>query len=210
MASNFDITPGDPHIRYGLYLRPSFAMARTLAEFHELALRQFGQTRAGKYMPHATIGFFDTEATVAELVAAIDPVCATHAPFTIVNNGLVPLGNSFVLDINHLEDRGVNAALHAFHDDAHAALYPLTDHTDRFHWTGEGFFAHMTLVQRVRPAALYDEIHAFLREAEPIGPRRFRAQHMHLYAIRSDDWNDEEWSDSLTWTFLHSWNLGNG
>jgi hypothetical protein len=50
-------------------------------------------------------------------------------------------------------------------------------------------------------------VHAFIREAEPIGPRRFPAEYLHLFAFTSDDWAGEWWH-SLRWTPLHAWLLG--
>jgi hypothetical protein len=41
------------------------------------------------------------------------------------------------------------------------------------------------------PEFLFDEVHAFIREAEPISPRRFTAEYLHLFACRSDDWAGE-------------------
>ena len=54
-----------------------------------------------------------------------------------------------------------------------AAGHLADDLADRFRWPPEKFQAHMTLAQTIRPAWLRDEILAFAREAEPIGPRRF-------------------------------------
>ncbi|MGC4193271.1 MAG: hypothetical protein QM589_19155 [Thermomicrobiales bacterium] len=201
----------DPRVRFGLYLRPSYAMARAVAEMHELMRRQFGQTRAGKYMPHATIGFFQSALPWQDLAAAVTPALARHAPFVVQNHGPVAMGRSVVLDIHHDDAGGVNAALQALHDDAHAALAPLIadDLEDRFRWPAEKFQAHITLAQTIRPDWLRDdEVMAFVREAEPVGPRRFMAEYVHLYAVLSDDWDSVDWSDSLTWDLLASWRLG--
>jgi hypothetical protein len=70
----------------------------------------------------------------------------------------------------------------------------------------ERFFAHLTLAMADIPEFLFDEVHAFIREAEPIGPRRFTAEYLHLFAFRSDDWAGEWWR-SLDWRFLHAWRL---
>ncbi|MGI8485358.1 MAG: 2'-5' RNA ligase family protein [Thermomicrobiales bacterium] len=171
--------------------------------------RQFGQTRAGKYMPHSTIGFFRSGMTVETIVAAIDPVLSGRSSFEVQNHGSMALGRSVVLDIHHADDGSPNPALLALHDDAFAALSPLMPRMgDRFDWTGGGFHAHLTMAQTITPLWLFDEVFAFLQEAEPIGPRRFLAEYVHLYAVRSDAWLDDNWSDSLTWELLHSWQLG--
>lgn len=199
----------DPRVRFGLYLRPPYAMSRAIAAMHELMQRQFGQTRAGKYMPHATIGFFQSNAPWQDLAAAATPALTGRAPFVVENHGPVALGRSVVLDIHHDDAGAPNAALQALHDDAHAALAPLIadDLADRFRWPAEAFQAHMTLAQTIGPDWLRDEILAFARDAEPIGPRRFFAEYVHFYAVLSDDWDSDDWSDSLTWDLLASWRL---
>ncbi|MGB3330096.1 MAG: hypothetical protein WBA46_14140 [Thermomicrobiales bacterium] len=200
----------DPRVRFGLYLRPSFAMSRAVAATHELMRRQFGQTRAGKYMPHATIGFFQSPAPWQDLAAAVTPVLAGRAPFVVTNHGPILFGQSVVLDIHHDEDRSVNAALQALHDDTHAALAPFiaADLPDRFRWPREMFHAHITLAQTIRPDWLAAEVLAFAREGELVGPRRFLAEYIHLYAVMSEDWDSSDWSDTLTWDLLTSWRLG--
>ncbi|MGN6032918.1 MAG: hypothetical protein ACTHQE_14785 [Thermomicrobiales bacterium] len=200
----------DPRVRFGLYLRPSYAMSRAVAAMHELMWRQFGQTRAGKYMPHATIGFFQANAPWPDLAAAVTPALAGRMSFMVENHGPIAMGRSVVLDIHHGDDGRVNAALQALHDDAHAALSPLIadDLADRFRWPADRFQAHITLAQTIRPDWLRDEILAFARAAEPVGPRRFLAEYVHLYAVLSDDWDADDWSDSLTWELLASWRLG--
>ena len=204
------VDSGDPRVRFGLYLRPSYAMARAVAAMHELMRRQFGQTRAGMYMPHATIGFFQSNAPWQELAAAVAPALVGRPPVVVQNHGPIAMGRSVVLDIHHDDDGSVNAALQALHDATHAALSPLIadDLADRFRWPPEMFQAHITLAQTIRPDWLRDEILAFAREAEPVGPRRFTAAYVHLYSVLSDDWDADDWSDSLRWDLLASWRLG--
>ena len=204
------VDPTDSRVRIGFYLRPSYDMSRAVAAMHDLMLRQFGQTRAGQYMPHATIGFFRSPVPWQDLAAAVTPALAGHASFVVENHGPILMGRSVVLDIHHDDRGGVNAALQALHHDAHAALAPsiADDEEDRFRWPADRFQAHITVAQTIRPAWLRDEILAFAREAEPIGPRRFLAEYVHLYAVLSDDWDSDHWSDSLTWDLLASWRLG--
>lgn len=204
-----DVDPADPRIRFGLYLRLSPRMAREVAAMHEVMLRQFWQTRAGMYMPHATIGFFRSTVPWEEIATAVTPILSGRTSFTVQNYGPMHHGNSVVLDIHHGDDGRPNLALQALHDDAHAALAPCfpEDEADRFRWSGKNFHAHVTLAQTVRPAWLREEILAFARDAEPIGPRRFLAEYVHLYVVRSEDWDSADWSDSLTWDLLTSWRL---
>lgn len=203
-----DVDPTDPRIRFGLYLRLSPRMAQEIAAMHELMRRQFGQTRAGMYMPHATIGFFRSSAPWEAIADAVTPVLRGRPAFTVQNHGPMHHGNSVVLDIHHGDDGQPNPELLALHDDAHRALAPLIPvERDRFDWTGEGFHAHVTLAQTIRPPWLRDEILAFARDLEPIGPRRFLADHVHLYVVRSEHWDSADWSDTLTWDLLTSWRL---
>jgi hypothetical protein len=41
----------DPDIRFGWYLRPSYAMCRAQAEMHDLLRRQYGLVTGGAFMP---------------------------------------------------------------------------------------------------------------------------------------------------------------
>ncbi|MDQ3655082.1 MAG: hypothetical protein M3457_08385 [Chloroflexota bacterium] len=72
----------------------------------------------------------------------------------------------------------------------------------------ERFFAHLTLAMAGIPHFLFDEVHAFIRDAAPIGPGRFITEYLHLFAFRIDDWSGEWWH-SLRWSILHAWKLPN-
>ncbi|MGB3307286.1 MAG: 2'-5' RNA ligase family protein [Thermomicrobiales bacterium] len=201
----------DPEVRYGFYLRPSYAMSRAQALLHEVLRRQFGLITAGAFMPHATIkGFFRTDATIAEMKAALDGVMADRPTFTVVNNGPLAYGRrSVVLNIQQDEFGETNHALQALHEDAFAALSPFVHPDCTFtpvEWSGSRFFAHLTLIQGMPREDFFDEIFAYLQDAEPIGPRRFDAEYCHLYAFRSEDW-EGDWGATLTWEMLHSWKL---
>ncbi len=201
----------DPGVRFGFYLRPSYAMCRAQAELHDLLKRQFGAITAGQFMPHATIkGFFRSDATIAGMKAALDPVMSGRAPFPVVNNGPVPFGKSSAI-INIMQDEfgQHNAALQQIHEDAFAALLPLVHPDCNFtshEWSGGKFFAHLTLLQSLPREDFFDEVYAFIQDAEPIGPRRFMAEYFHLYAFRSDDWYGD-WGSTMRWEMLHSWKL---
>lgn len=202
----------DPDVRFGFYLRPSYEMSRAQAELHDLFKRQFGLITAGAFMPHATVkGFFRSDATIAEMKAALDPVMAGRPPFTVVNNGPIAFGrSSIVLNVQQDEFGETNHALQSLHEDAFAALQPLVHSECRFtpvEGSGSMFFAHLTLVQSLPREDFYDEVFAFARDAEPIGPRRFMAKYFHLYAFRSEDW-EGNWGATLSWEMLHSWKLG--
>lgn len=201
----------DPNVRFGFYLRPSYAMARAQAEMHDLLRRQFGAVTAGAFMPHATIkGFFRSDATVAAMKSAIEPVMSGRPTFAVTNRGPIPFGTrSIVLDIQHDETGATNAPLQDLHEAAFVALRPLI-HADCDFSPGEGvnerFFAHLTLLQRLRRAEVFDEVAAFIGAAGPIGPAVFDAEYCHLHAFRSDDWSGD-WGATLTWELLASWKL---
>ena len=205
------VIEGNPDIRYGLYLRPSYAMCRAQAEIHDLLERQFGLVTAGAFMPHATVkGFFRSDATIPELVAAVDRALAGRPPFAVVNNGPVPLGRGGVsLNVHHDERGQLNRELQATHEAVFNGLapcvHPACDFTPR-EGALDAFFAHLTLAMADVPDFLFDELFAFLQEAEPIGPRRFMAEYFHLFAFRSAKWSADWWS-TLEWSLLHTWKL---
>jgi hypothetical protein len=137
---------------------------------------------------------------------------ASHAPYEVVNGGMIPFGKGGgpVLDVHHDRDGSINAAQQRLHEDVFSAILPLVredcDFTpvegamDRFH-------AHLTLAMGDIPRELTDEMLAFLREAEPIGPPSFTADRFHLVAMESRQW-DGPWWETMRWTLLHSWRLG--
>lgn len=199
----------NPRVRYGFYLRPSPAMSIDQARMHDVLRRQFGLKVGGQFMPHATImSFFRSDATLADIVAALEPVMANHAVFPVWNHGPIQMGPGVVLDVHRNGEGEENAALQAVHEDVFAAIIPLAHPDCEFAfraWSGEKFHAHLTLAMADVPSFALDEILAFTR-AEPIGPRTFVAEYFHLYAFQSDDWAGNWW-ETLSWEFLHSWRL---
>jgi hypothetical protein len=204
----------NPAIRFGCYLRPSLEICQAQTMIHDLLQRQFGLYAAGAFMPHATIkGFFRSDASLAEIVAACNRAVEGHAAIPVVNNGVVAHGRTGIgLDVHHDGFGGVNVALQRFHESVWDEIEPLIESGCRFS-AGEGkrdrFFAHLTLAMADIPEFAFDEIFAFVREAEPLGTPRFLAKHVHLFAFHSDEW-DGEWWHTLTWKLLHVWELPNG
>ncbi len=197
-------------IRYGFYLRPSLAMCRAQAEIHDLLERQYGLTAAGKFMPHATIkGFFASTADPSEVVAAIDSVIAEHRPFPIQNRGLYAFGTSaIVLNIHQLPGGEPNRPLLEFQQSTVAKILPFVQEDCSFtkREASQPFLAHLTLAMADIPSQAFDEIHQFLRDAEPIGPGQFLAEVFNLWSFTSEDWNGKWW-ESLQWELIHSWRL---
>ncbi len=199
-------------IRFGVYLRPSLAMSRAQIELHEVVAHQYGSMCAGRFMPHATIkGFYRSDATVDEMVAALDPVMASNQPFEVTNGGLITMGRGgVVIDIQHDGAGEPNAAMVALHRGVFGAVRPLV-HPDCAFTQGEpaldAFHAHLTVMMGDIPRGLEAEILEFLRDAEPVGPGAFTAERLHLVALRSDAW-DGRWWETMRWTLLHSWRLG--
>lgn len=198
-------------VRYGCYLRPSFAMCRAQAGLHALLARQYNLHAAGRFMPHATLkGFFRSEAPVPTIISALDRALAGVVPFTVVNNGPIPFGRgSVVIDVHNDERGAPNEELRALHETVFEALALLVHPACEF-TPGEparaSFFAHLTLVMADMPEWLFDEVFAFIQEAEPFGPRRFPAAVVQLVAFESADWSGDWW-ETLTWEILHSWTL---
>ncbi len=202
----------NPRVRFGFYLRPSYAMCRAQAEMHDLLRRQFGLQVGGQFMPHATImSFFRSDAPIAGIESVIDGAVRGHAPFTVSNNGPKPHKRSGVsLDVHHNADGSPNAALQAMHESAFAAITPLVHPECEFAfngWAGENFRAHLTLAMADIPETMFDEILAFIESAAPIGPAQFLAEYFTLYAFQSDDWGGAWWR-TLTWRPIRTWRLG--
>ncbi len=153
-------------------------MSRAQAAMHDVLRRQFGLRVGGQFMPHATImSFFRSDASLPDIVAAIDPAMAGRPVFPVWNNGPISMGRGIVLDVHH-DDRGnENAAMQAAHEAAFAAITPLV-HPDCEYawgrWSGENFHAHLTLAMADVPSWGRDEVLEYAR-AEPIGPRTFVA-----------------------------------
>jgi 2'-5' RNA ligase len=204
-----------PDIRFGVYLRPSLAMARAQVEIHDLIARQYGSMCAGRFMPHATIkGFFRSEASVEQMTAVIDVVMTRHKPFEVTNSGPVLFGGggTIVLDIHHRSDGQTNLAIAELHRDVFTSLADLVhEHCDftPVEPALNQFHAHLTLMMGDVPRTLKDEIYEFVCDAEPVGPPTFTADRVHLVALRSREWNGQWW-ETLQWTILHSWSLGKG
>lgn len=203
---------GNPRVRYGFYLRPSYAMSRAQAEMHDLLRRQFGLEVGGHFMPHATImGFFRSDASIAEIETAIDGAVSGHAPFSIANNGPKPHKRSGVsLDVDHNADGSPNTAIQAIHESAFSAIVPLVHPDCEFAfngWAGDNFRAHLTLAMADIPDAQFDEVLEFIESATPIGPEHFLAEYFTLYAFQSDAWGGAWWR-TMSWQPIRSWRLG--
>jgi len=200
-----------PGIRYGFYLRPSFAMSRAQAEIHDLLRRQFNLRVGGMFMPHATIkGFFKSEAAPEEIISRLDVFLAGRSPFMVYNNGFVPfLRGGIGLIIQNLPDGSPNAELQAFHEAAMDALEPVISpdcERSKAEWVRERFVAHLTLAMADIPEWGFDAVLAFTSQAQPIGPDSFLADSFDLFAFESHDWHGEWWQD-FSWTWLRGWTL---
>jgi hypothetical protein len=211
MPFDFAKIEGNQAIRYGFYLRPSAAMSRAQAEVHEVLRRQFGLQVGGKFMPHGTImGFHRSDATVAEITAAIDGVMIGRTPFTITNSGPRPHGRSGLsLDIHANADGAPNTPLVDLHEAIFAALSPLVHPDCEFaweDWSGENFRAHLTLAMADIPDWLFDELMEFVQDFGQIGPNTFTAHAFHLYAFQSDCWGGNWW-ETMSWRDLAAWRL---
>ncbi len=210
--SNLSGHPLAPGVRYGFYLRPSLAMSRAQADLHGLLARQYGLLAASRFPPHATLkGFFRSTAGTEELTARLRAMLAGRPAFPVFNDGVMAFGHeAIVLDIDRTEVGQRNAALRDLHEGALDALLPLVDQDGEFTWTDPGirerFHAHLTLAFADIPAARFEEIIGFVRDAEPIGPRSFLADTLHLLAFTSDRW-DGTWWETLRWRLVESWHL---
>jgi len=198
-------------IRYGFYLRPSYAMCLAQAEIHDLLRRQYGLHAAGKFMPHATIkGFFLSHADPTEMVSRLTSALADLQSFSVSNGGVIAFGQSaVVLDIGRTPEGDKNTELQALHDAALRALLPLVSTDCDFaprESIGSHFTPHLTLAMADIPPSTFDEVLRFVRDAEPIGPSTFRAEVVHLWEFQSDEWAGSWW-ETLRWRLIRSWRL---
>ena len=201
-------------LRYAVYLRPSYEMSRAQADVHDVLERQYGLRAAGNFMPHATIkGFFRTEASEGRIAACVDAVLDNREAFDVFNGGIVPFGrDGMAIDINGTSEGTPNVPLQDLHQAVMEAVMPLVDPACEFtpreerELAYERFRAHLTLAMADIPEHLFDEVLAFVREADPIGPPRFLADTVQFLAFRSDDWAGRWW-ETLRWQLLRSWPL---
>jgi hypothetical protein len=201
-------------LRYAVYLRPSYEMSRAQADVHDVLERQYGLRAAGNFMPHATIkGFFRTEASEGRIAACVDAVLDGREAFDVFNGGIVPFGrDGMAIDINGTSEGTPNVPLQDLHQAVMDAVMPLVDPACEFtprekrELAYERFRAHLTLAMADVPEHLFDEVLAFVREADPIGPPSFLADTVQFLAFRSDDWAGRWW-ETLRWQLLRSWTL---
>jgi hypothetical protein len=201
-------------LRYAVYLRPSYEMSRAQADVHDVLERQYGLRAAGNFMPHATIkGFFRTEASEGSIAARLDAVLDGREAFDVFNGGIVPFGrDGMAIDINGTSEGTPNVPLQDLHQAMMDAVMPLVDPACEFtpreerELAYERFRAHLTLAMADVPEHLFDEVLAFVREADPIGPPSFLADTVQFLAFRSDDWAGRWW-ETLRWQLLRSWTL---
>jgi hypothetical protein len=202
-----------PDLRYAVYLRPSYEMSRAQAEVHDVLERQYGLRAAGNFMPHATIkGFFRSEASEGSIAARLDALLDGREAFEVFNRGIVPFGrDGMAIDINSTSEGTPNVPLQDLHQAVMDVLMPLVDPACKFtrkerELAYERFRAHLRLAMADVPEHLFDEVLAFVREADPIGPSNFLAETVQLFAFRSDD-RAGRWWETLRWQLLRSWTL---
>lgn len=199
------------NVRYGYYLRPSPEMCAAQVRMHQLLERQYGLRVAGKFMPHATIkGFFKSSAQVDEICAAAATISEGMTSFPVWNNGVIGFGNLGIVNWIMRDAAGErNLALAALHERALEALLPLVDSDCNFspyEWRLDKFEAHLTLAMTDIQPQFFAEILHFCQALAPVGPEMFLAERLHLYCFESDAWHGQ-WSKTLTWRLLDSWEL---
>lgn len=201
----------NPDIRFGWYLRPSLAMSEAQIRIHQLLERQYGMIGGGVFMPHATIkGFFRSDASIGEIIAAFDAAVEGHTAYTVYNAGPFGYGkHGIALNVHQNSDGSVNMQQQQLHESAWHHIMPLV-HPECDFTPREGaldkFFAHLTLSMSDMRKEFFDEIFDFIQQEGPIGPDTFLAEYFHLFAFRSDDWSGEWWH-TLEWKLLHGWRL---
>jgi hypothetical protein len=188
-------------------------MSRAQAEVHDLLERQYGLRAAGNFMPHATIkGFFRSESSEGSIAACLDAVLYGREAFEVFNKGIVPFGrDGIAIDINSTSEETPNVPLQDLHQAVMDAVMPHVDPACGFtrkerELAYERFRAHLTLAMADVPERLFDEVLAFVREADQIGPSSFLADTIQFLAFYSEDW-EGRWWETLRWQLLRSWPL---
>ncbi len=200
--------------RYGVYLRPDFAMSRAQSEIHRVLRAQYNLAVAGRFMPHATLkGFFRTDATPETLVERLGPAFADSRPFMVYNNGVRSFGpRSIIVAIRNRPDGSPNMPIYDLQERIWRAIGPVI-HPDCDFTPVDGrglegsnpFHPHLTLVMRDMRRELQEEVLAFIRDGGPVGPPQFVSTTYHLYRFAAD-WSGKWWQN-LTWELIQSWRV---
>lgn len=197
---------------YGVFLLPDPATSAAVSTLTFCVERQFGFVSAGRFPPHATLaGSVPIRASVASIVAALDPVLTGRPGFVVHNAGIVRNGGAVTYDVSRSPGGGRNEALVALAADVNAALAPLAHDIDAYlvaPFDRERFRAHLSLAshEMVTQRELADDVEAFVRAVPVVVPPTFAASRVALYEFRSDGWAGHWW-ESLTWRHLRTWAL---
>jgi len=199
-------------VRYGVYLRPSVALAAAVADVQRALERRWGLTAAGRFMPHVTLkGFFRTDVTPMELRARLADELRGCPLVVLHNGGVTAFGTgAIVLDVDANESGGRNRSLHALHEATFRAMAPIVsaacDFTPYEHAL-DAYRAHLTLAMADIPGPRFTDILASVRSLQPIGPSVSQAAEVQLFAFASADWG-ASWWQTLTWRHVANLSLG--
>jgi len=177
-------------------------------EKHQMLRKQFGLAAADRFQVHATVkGFFrKIEGPVAPLVDRLDALFLEQRPFQIHFSGYRNDEIGIGLNVS-LVDGKSNEALYVFRERVVAAVRPFIAPDCDFVASdlGNPYEAHITLAFRDIPLSLYDDVLAYLADAQlPSTP--FVARDFHFLEFFSEEW-DGRWWQSLSWQLIKSWHL---
>lgn len=201
-------------IRYGIFLRPDPATCWTVTQVTQALNKQFGLVSSAAFPPHVTlIGNLCTQATEAELTAALDPVFDSVRPFPVYNGGI---GRSkpgtYVYNVN-LDESGTkpNEPLGRVAGAVAKAVAPLSVPVDDFLVTPVAeyeFAAHLGLAGHdlVVDDHLSTEVGDFLTGLPLQPPASFIARWYSFFEFRAD-WSSHWWHH-MTWRHIRSWEAG--
>ena len=197
-------------IRLGLYLLPSWELAKELQLLRLVLKDQFGISAALRFMTHMTVkGFFLPEKNIDidSLTAAVNPVIEKAEPFKLKPSGFRIDDVGCYLWFNPQD----NKRLVDLHKKIIKELKPFISSGCDFSFSEEindDFNPHMTLAMTDIPAGLKDEVIGFLDsvalEREVYNPGGLR-----LFEFRSEDWQKKKshWIETLEWQILKSWKV---
>jgi 2'-5' RNA ligase len=198
----------DESYRYAVYLIPPYVVSRMVMDVHQMLRKQFGLMAADCFQVHATVkGFFKkVEGPIEPLVSALDGVFAEQRPFEVHFSGYRNDEIGIGLDVSQVDGKP-NEALYSFRERVVAAVRPFIAADCDFAASdlGNPYEAHVTLAFRDVPLSLYDDVLAYLADAQ-LPTRPFVARDFQFVKFHSAEWSGSWWR-SLSWRLLKSWRL---
>jgi hypothetical protein len=199
--------------RYGVFLRPDPLTCATVTRITAQLRAQYGLVSAAAFPPHATLaGSLPLAGGPEPLLAVLDDVLRTTAPFEVHNAGVGRMHGGLIFKIHTLAG-APNAALIELAAAVTAAArrvvvavpsdqLPADIHPPE-RWVGHLSLASHDLADR---PDLIDEVEAYIHGLQVPHPTRFSADTVVLYRFQHTSWTGAWWRE-LQWQHVRSWRL---